>query len=215
MNKNKKCLLTIGNKNSQSECSVSCYAYKPGSGCAYLKSIKLFFESRNAETSQLSEQKDIEDIIIENYQRLKSYCYQLTQNLHISDDVCQEVLRKALENKDNFAPDQPILPWLLRTAKNLVIDMYRKEKYQNTQLIDDFTAYSFEEKAADELPLDIVSLFAMASLTENQRKAIELVYVEDLGIEEAARVMGLSYKGFYSLLKRALQKLSKEMKEIL
>lgn len=216
MKKRKKCILTIGSKSNISECNPGCYAYRPGSGCAYIRTFKFFFDSVKISGSQLAEQKDIEEIIIENYQKLKSYCVQLTRNFHLSEDICQEVLKRALENKDKFKPEQPILPWLLRTARNLIIDIYRKEKSQPTELIDEFKDFSHNLSGdIENIPFDALSLLALGSLTEHQRRAIELVYIKELGIEEAAKKMGLSYKGFYSLLNRALKKLKEDLKDFI
>jgi RNA polymerase sigma-70 factor (ECF subfamily) len=214
--KTKKCILTIGGKSGASDCNTGCYAYRPGSGCVYLKTFKFFFDSSKISGSQLAEQKDIEEIIIESYHKLKSYCMQLTQNFHLSEDICQEVLKRALENKDKFKPDQPVLPWLLKTARNLIIDLYRKEKTQTTELIGEFRDFPHSLSGdVEQFPLDALGLLALGSLTEHQRKAIELIYVEDLEIDEAARRMGLSYKGFYSLLNRALKKLREELKDFI
>lgn len=122
------------------------------------------------------------------------------------------MLQRALKNKDKFSPEQPLLPWLLKTAKNLFIDYYRREKLNRVSELPPHSI-SEEDVAAKIENMEILSLFAVAALTDRQRRALELVYIEGMSIEEAAREMSLSYKGFYSLLKRAEKKMKEEIKD--
>jgi RNA polymerase sigma-70 factor (ECF subfamily) len=207
----KKCILGFGQDNESSYCTPVCPGYSFSSGCIYLQAVKFIFEEDRIKGSIIEEGKSVEDLIIENYKKLKNYCMSLTKSFHLGEDICHEVLLRALENKDKINPEKPVLAWLLKTAKNLFIDYYRKEKLSRiTDLPDEFSSSS-DDIASKIESLEILSLFAFASLTEQQRKAIHLVYIEGLDLNEAAKEMKLSYKGFYSLLKRAEKKLKEEI----
>lgn len=209
----KKCFIDAGKGHDISFCSPVCPAYRHNGVCLYLNALRFIFTDKRLQGTQIGEGKNVEDLILENYEFLKNYCYKLSKNLHVGEDLCQEVLRKAIENKDKFKPDQPILPWLLRTAKNLFIDYYRKQK---SMVVEDIELINIGTEDTSFLKMEnmeLASIFALASLTEQQREALELVYVEGFSLAEAAEKMGLSYKGFYSLLRRAQKKLRDELKE--
>lgn len=208
-------MLDTGRKGEISFCSPACPAYRRSGGCLYLQGLKFVFSNDRLKGTQVGEGKSIEELIMENYEKLKSYCQRLARDFHLGEDICQEVLRKALENKDSFKPDQPILPWLLKAAKNLFIDIYRKEKQKRIDEFGEADAAVYDQSFEKSESLEIISVFAFSSLTDKQRKAIELVYYDGMDIEEAAKAMGLSYKGFYSLLKRAESKLRDEVRKFL
>lgn len=214
MNK-RRCLLDAGKKTEVSFCSPFCPAYRSKGNCLYLQALKFILDESKLKGTQIGESKSFEELIIENYEKLRSYCRKLAKDFYLGEDICQEVLKKAIENKDNFKPDQPILPWLLKTAKNIFIDYYRKERSSKVELVDATEFVAVEQSFEKFNNLEVVSMFALAALTEQQRKALELVYIEGKEYSEASREMGLSYKGFYSLLKRAEKKLREEIKDFL
>lgn len=210
--KKKRCILGSGSSPESVYCTPVCPAYSYHGGCLYLQAIKFIFNEEKIKGSVLETGKSIEDLIVENYDKLKTYCERLARNLHLGEDICHEVLQRALKNKDKFSPEQPLLPWLLKTAKNLFIDYYRREKLNRVSELPPHSI-SEEDVAAKIENMEILSLFAVAALTDRQRRALELVYIEGMSIEEAAREMSLSYKGFYSLLKRAEKKMKEEIKD--
>jgi|GEM_PF-2926538 len=214
LSRKKKCVLGSGTSSFKlAYCTPLCPAYSYNGGCLYLQAVKFIFGEEKIRSSILDAGKTVEDLIIESYEKLKSYCKRLAKNFHVGEDICHEVLRRALENKDRFLSGQPVMPWLLRTAKNLIIDHYRREKSIKVDELPPYGISEDEDVAARIENMEILSLFAITALTDKQRKALKLVYIEGLSISEAAREMGLSYKGLYSLLKRAEKKMKEEIKD--
>lgn len=211
----KKCIFHLS-LDEDIFCDSKCIAFRGRKGCLYLASLRLVVSDRNLSGSLVDRQSSLEDLIVENFNHLKSYCNKLVRRYELGEEVCQEVLRRALENKEKIKPDQPVLPWLLRIAKNIIIDRYRKEKVEKLDLIENIELEgNLESWNSESLDYEIVSLLSISSLTERQRKAVELVYIDNCSIEEGAEIMGLSYKGFYSLLRRALETMKKEMKDLI
>lgn len=210
-----KCILEMGSGVKFAFCTPECPAYRHKDNCLYLDSLAFINKNESLQGTQIGEKKSIDDIIVENYHFIKKYCEKLAKNQHVAEDICQEVLKKVFENKHRIKPDQPIIPWLLKAARNALIDYYRKEKLRTVESIDASEQGALDRSFERCETMELASLLALGTLTSQQRKALELVYVEGMSYLEAAEAMGLSYKGFYSLLKRAQEKLKKEVSDLI
>lgn len=210
-----KCILEMGSDRKFAFCTPECPAYRHKDNCLYLKSLAFINKGESLEGTQIGEKKSIDDIIVENYDLIKKYCEKLAKNHHVAEDICQEVLKRILENRNRIKPDQPILPWILKAARNAFIDYYRREKMRTVESLEASEKGVIDRSFEKLEKLELASLLAVGALTGQQRKALELVYVEGMNYAEAARKMGLTYKGFYSLLKRAQEKLKKEVSDLI
>ncbi|MES2567085.1 MAG: sigma-70 family RNA polymerase sigma factor [Bacteroidota bacterium] len=62
--------------------------------------------------------------------RIFSYVYLITRNKVLTEDVFQETFFKVIQTlkKQQYNEEGKFLPWVLRIAKNLIIDHFRKVK---------------------------------------------------------------------------------------
>lgn len=62
--------------------------------------------------------------------RIYSYIYLITRNKSLTEDVFQDTFFKVIQTlkKGKYNEEGKFLPWILRIAKNLIIDHFRKIK---------------------------------------------------------------------------------------
>lgn len=72
----------------------------------------------------------LEILVKRHKRRIFSYIYLITRDKELSEDVFQETFFKVIQTlkKEQYNEEGKFLPWLLRIAKNLIIDHYRKVK---------------------------------------------------------------------------------------
>jgi RNA polymerase sigma-70 factor (ECF subfamily) len=72
----------------------------------------------------------LEILVKRHKRRIFSYIYLITRNKELSEDVFQETFFKVIQTlkREQYNEEGKFLPWILRIAKNLIIDHYRKVK---------------------------------------------------------------------------------------
>lgn len=130
-----------------------------------------------------------------------------------ADDVAQEALIRIWNNAANWRSDRSRLTtWIYTIVYRLCLDRLRKGR---TSPLDE--AMDVADPAADALDrmTDEEELHrlraAVRSLEPRQRAALTLFYYEDYPGAEAAKVLGVSLRAFWSLLHRARQSLQTQM----
>lgn len=130
------------------------------------------------------------------------------------DDVYQEVLFTLHRARHTYKTERPFAPWLFTIAHNSFLDAIgRNRKFAErevpVEVLPDGTGKESEDSGlGDELHL------ALAELPENLRRAVVLLKIEGLTLEEAAREMGLrvgavkvrAHRGYARLRKILLEK---------
>lgn len=122
------------------------------------------------------------------------------------EDVVQEILLLLHRARHTWRPERPFEPWLWAIARNATTDALRRQGRQRRHVRDGGTeeierlsdedltpglVSSAEDQLAQrELPADLRA--ALAGLPDAQREAVELLYVEQLSVVEAARRAGVS-----------------------
>lgn len=127
-------------------------------------------------------------------------------------DVVQEVFlrlwRYLLEDKEI----SNMKSFLFTTARNLIIDEYRKKKFES---LDKMTEEGFDIDGGDDIPLLSVdsekALKALQSLDPLYREIMILRYVNSLSPKEIAIITGLSENVVSVRIHRALEKLRDDL----
>ncbi|MBA2717646.1 MAG: sigma-70 family RNA polymerase sigma factor [Chloroflexi bacterium] len=131
-----------------------------------------------------------------------------------AEDLTQHVFVKALEALPRYeSRGIPFGGWLFRLARNAVID-HARTRHDHADLdtiIDrDNGDVGPEEMVAVRQELDAVAT-ALASLTDEQREAIELRFFAGLSAREAAEAMGKQEGTVRGLQFRAIAALRREL----
>ncbi|HEY7133415.1 MAG TPA: sigma-70 family RNA polymerase sigma factor [Candidatus Limnocylindrales bacterium] len=131
-----------------------------------------------------------------------------------AEDLTQLVFVKVLEALPRYeARGVPFGGWLFRLARNAVIDHVRT-RHEHAEL-DAVTEWAHGDAGPDEIAvvrqeLDAVGT-ALASLTDEQREAIELRFFAGLSAREAAAAMGKQEGTVRGLQFRAIAALRREL----
>lgn len=144
----------------------------------------------------------------EQYEKLLRYCYTLTKDINLAEDIVQETYLKfwlSLSYKDTNKE----LAYLYTIARNLCMDEYRKPKLEN---ID--TCHELAGKPEYEPETRINHLLiedALEKLPEDLRELIVLRFVNEMSVTDIAKIVGISRFAVHRRLKEGLAILRKNI----
>lgn len=133
--------------------------------------------------------------LVERYQRLvASIAWRFGVRADDVDDVVSEIFLKAFRNLSLYRPEHAFSTWLYRLAANHVVDHGRRRRAERGRV-------EMPEQLADAAPGPEAGVeagerarlvrTALAAVDRRYREAMQLVYVEGLKVEEAARILGI------------------------
>lgn len=120
------------------------------------------------------------------------------------EDCTHETFRRVLESRDKLRADQPVRPWILGIARHVALDALRAEYRRRGRSVDG-AVDERGEGPVDRLvdPRSGPELLAqhgeraqglqraLRELPEQQREALLLFHVEELGYREIAERLGV------------------------
>lgn len=142
------------------------------------------------------------------------YLYSLCHDHGLAEDLMQETFLRALCSIE--LAREEVLPWLLRVARNLYLDVWRREKRMRLQ-----KERGRREEEADGAGGDGILEWmickeqnqrlyrAIQRLKDAEREAVVLYYFAGISQEEIGRILDLSYGNTRVILYRAKKKLRK------
>lgn len=155
----------------------------------------------------------------EIYERLapKVYNYlyhQIEGRAHLAEDLTEEVFVKVLEKLRHYQDrGLPFASWVYRIAHNHLVDYYRTLPKQGIVSIE--LCYELAEGRAEkslETALTHNELVkALRLLTEDQRRVVELRFLQGMNILETSRVIGKSEDAVKKLQARGLMALQRAL----
>lgn len=161
--------------------------------------------------------------------RVYSFVVFRVRDAALAEDLTHEVFIQALRALDTFDWRGSLAPWLLRIARNTVIDHWRRvarrperpltavegafEEDDDDSRIERLVAEEASEAVADaERALDRVRIVtAAAHLTELQQQVLALRFSAGLSIRETAEAMGRSEGAIKNLQHHALKSLRRHL----
>lgn len=141
------------------------------------------------------------------YVRLVRVCQVRVHERQLAEDIAQTTMLRAMRYLPGFDADRPLWPWLRVIALRQCASVERKRRCEVSldEHVDLFEPASDPcEKLLQSLSLNR----ALAALPARQRMALELRYLEDLGNDEAATIIGVNRNAFDQLLARGRTKLA-------
>ncbi len=134
----------------------------------------------------------------------------------IAEDLTSETFLKTWESFKNGTKIENPQAFLFQTARNLVIDHYR-EKGKNQVISAEFVSIvdpreNLEEKTLFTSDLDGVKS-ALKNLKEDYQNVIIWHYLDDLPIQQVAKMLDRTEEATRVLLSRALKSLRDQIKE--
>lgn len=136
----------------------------------------------------------------ESYRRAWRYCLSLCGERMAAEDLLQDALARALLKLGALRDEASFLPWLLRIARCRFLDQRRRRRAPLP------LGESLALPAAQALPVSDLEL-ALEAMAPALREVVELVYLHELSLAEAGRVMGISASAAKQKLYRARMRL--------
>ncbi|HZU05703.1 MAG TPA: sigma-70 family RNA polymerase sigma factor [Chloroflexota bacterium] len=136
------------------------------------------------------------------------YVYYKVGNGQLAEDLTQQIFLKAWEAIHRYQwRELPFQHWLLRLARNTVIDYYRSLKPGSVVLLD--PGGEGVDPEAELAQSEMVRMLqeAVWQLPEEQREVIVLRFIEQMPHAEVARQLGKSTATVRVIQHRALQAL--------
>jgi RNA polymerase sigma-70 factor (ECF subfamily) len=135
----------------------------------------------------------------------------------LAEDLTSEVFSKAWENIDRFEwRDLPFQHWLLRVARNVVVDHWRAHRRFPVSLDGLYElpsdAMPPDEVVSRDAEVDRVRL-ALKTLPDDQRDVLILRFIEGYSHADAAQVLGKSVVAVRQIQVRALRAMREVMRE--
>lgn len=148
----------------------------------------------------------------EYYQPLYRYIYRQVGEVDTTRDLTSAVFQRFLQAlKQSNGPDQYLKAWLYRTAHNVVIDHYRRQKHRQHLPLDEELHLAADDpvRLAERQASAEVVRAALQQLTPDQRQVIVLKFLEGMSNQEAAMVLDKPVSAVKSLQHRALAALQR------
>lgn len=142
------------------------------------------------------------------------YLYRQVGDPETARDLAADVFRRLLTAvKQGHGPAENLKAWLYRTAHNLVIDHYRRQKHRaHLPLPDDIVDAGDNPVLAAEFRLSAEQVkLTLQRLTPDQRQVIVLKYLEGLSNTEVSNIIDKPVGAIKSLQHRALEALRREL----
>lgn len=144
------------------------------------------------------------DRVYETYgPALYRFCLLQMKNPADAEDVLQDVFVKRLYQAPKFKSPEHERSWLYQVALNLCRDEWRRSRRSELPLA---------AAAGVSLPPAELSLLDQVSnLPEKQRTVLHLHYYQGYGLQEIARLLGVTVPAVKMRLKRGREALRKEL----
>ena len=144
------------------------------------------------------------DRVYETYgPALYRFCLLQMKNPADAEDVLQDVFVKRLYQAPTFKSPEHERSWLYQVALNLCRDQWRRSRRSELPLA---------AAAGVSLPPEELSLLDQVSnLPEKQRTVLHLHYYQGYGLQEIARLLGVTVPTVKMRLKRGREALRKEL----
>ena len=139
---------------------------------------------------------------------IRAICYDTTKDLHSAADLTQEVFFRAYRNLGDLRDPHRFGVWLVGIARQVSREWRRGRLKQRRLLmtLSDRAAGRQYEAPDRQIPKERKTV---PSLTQKERLALHVYYLQERNVEEARTVLGLSRSGFYRVLSCARQRLAR------
>ncbi|KYD03524.1 RNA polymerase sigma factor [Heyndrickxia sporothermodurans] len=156
--------------------------------------------------------EDFESLYFEYSDKIYSYIFLYIKNKEITEDLTHDTFYKAFKNINSFKGNSTIYTWLIKIARNIVFDHFRRKK-----VLRFFSIEKHDSRKDEITPQEIlikgeeVKLLyeAINKLKLEYREIIILRKIKELSIKEISIILGWSETKIKNTTSRALAALRK------
>lgn len=135
----------------------------------------------------------------------------------LAEDVTQETWLRAVRDwRRKGPPDQP-LAWLHTVARNLLASYYRRHRPAPLDSVSpgQLLAAFDDGRAAESAEMSVVVCHALARLPATEARLLEAFHFDDHRVSKIAEMFGLSERAVEGRLRRARQRLRRELESVM
>lgn len=149
---------------------------------------------------------DIVKVLMRERDRLFAYVWSIVGDIHVAEDVIQEVSLLAADKGGEVANEHALLVWVRKAARLKALEALRSTARRPVPL-DDSVLEQMEPHWAKYDRVDSAEMVealrvCMEKLTENNRRLLKLRYVDGLRMGEVARALGRKAATVYQAMSR-------------
>jgi len=134
----------------------------------------------------------IRTLYAEHGRALLVYVTRVTGDRHQAEDIVQETLVRAWRNAASLTPERgSVRGWLLRVARNIIIDRHRARQSRPTEVEESATEPPDDRNESDQVLDTLYMLDALGNLKLEHRAVLVEVYYRGRTLAEAADVLGV------------------------
>ena len=139
---------------------------------------------------------------------LRAFAMSLIGQREAADDLVQDTLVRALQNRDRFEPGTNLQAWLFTLLRNVFYSDHRKRR-REVEDVDGLYAAKLSTPPEQPGSVAFAALqVALAKIPEEQREAVLLVGAEGYSYEEAAEICATKVGTIKSRVNRARRRLA-------
>ena len=157
-------------------------------------------------------EKQFEELVKQYKQTIYSVCYMFSRDKEEINDLFQEILVRLWLGFDQFENRSSVNTWVYRIALNTAINGNKRTKRrpQTVSLSTDIDPYDPQDSSLEQ----IRQLYALIHQLDVMDRGLVLLWLEGIGYDEIAAVMGISVANVGIKLHRIKEKLVQKTKSI-
>lgn len=158
-------------------------------------------------------EKEIERMYYEYSDNVHRYIYWLVGNKETSEDLTQDTFYRAFKKYDSFRKNSTELTWLLKIARNITYDYFRKKKLAKFLNMDSDFPSTFLNPEEKIIKNDEISALyeAMKSIKKDYRDVILIRKISECSVKDTAYILGWTEAKVKMKLTRAIAALKKQI----
>ncbi len=157
-------------------------------------------------------EKQFEELVKQYKRTIYSVCYMFSRDNEEINDLFQEILVRLWLGFDQFEQRSSVNTWVYRIALNTAInsDKRAKRRPQTVPLSTDIDPYDPQESSLEQ----VRQLYALINQLDVMDRGLVLLWLEGIGYDEIAAIMGITVANVGIKLHRIKEKLVQKSKSV-
>ena len=154
----------------------------------------------------MTDLQDFESVYTSHWEKLYAFCFRLTRDEHLSQNIVQDIFTDLWERKETLQV-LSIENYLFRAAKNQVLKEYRRKRFDTTVIEEKFEDYFIDHIPVLETELLNKLYVLLDHLPEKRKEILIMSKIEEKGIEQIAAELNISKQTVKNQISSALKQL--------
>ena len=159
-----------------------------------------------------AKEQQFEELVKQYKRTIYSVCYMFSRDKEEINDLFQEILVRLWLGFDQFEQRSSVSTWVYRIALNTAInsDKRAKRRPQTVPLSTDIDPYDPQDSSFEQ----VRQLYALINQLDVMDRGLVLLWLEGIGYDEIAAIMGITVANVGIKLHRIKEKLVQKSKSV-